>query len=145
MSNNSTKKKILFLCTGNSCRSQIAEGLCRSIHNDRTEVFSAGIEKHGLNPYAVKVMSEVGIDISNHKSKLVTDIPVIKFDYVFTVCGHANENCPLFSGNAKVIHAGFQDPPKMAEKCKTEEEKINCYREVRDQIKNFIVNLDENM
>ncbi len=131
-------KKILFLCTGNSCRSQMAEGWTKFLKKDEIEAYSAGIETHGLNPYAVKVMAESGVDISNHKSTNVKDFIDVDFDYVITVCGHANENCPVFPGNAKIIHVGFDDPPTLALELKTEEEKLNCYRRVRDEIKNFI-------
>lgn len=137
----SKKTKILFLCTGNSCRSQMAEGWTRHLKNSEFEVYSAGIEKHGLNPYAVKVMAEAGVDISKHYSKLLSELKGIEFDCVITVCGHANENCPFFPGKTKVIHVGFEDPPKLVLNAKTEEEKLNCYRKVRDQIKDFVVNI----
>jgi len=132
------KLKILFLCTGNSCRSQMAEGWCRHLKGDIIEAYSAGIETHGLNPYAVKVMAEAGVDISGHKSKLLTDLDGIDFDYVVTVCGHAHESCPFFPAKSKVIHVGFDDPPKLAKEVENEEDKLNCYRRVRDQIKEFI-------
>lgn len=135
------KLKILFLCTGNSCRSQMAEGWCRYLKSDIIEAYSAGIETHGLNPYAVKVMAECGVDISGHKSKLLTSLDGIEFDYVVTVCGHAHETCPFFPAKAKVVHVGFDDPPKLAKDAQTEEEKLNCYRRVRDQIKKFIEDL----
>lgn len=136
-----SKLKILFLCTGNSCRSQMAEGWARHLKGDVIEAYSAGIETHGLNPYAVKVMAEAGVDISGHKSKLLTDLNGIDFDYVVTVCGHAHETCPLFPAKAKVIHVGFDDPPKLAKYLTDEEEKLNCYRLVRDEIKKFIESL----
>ena len=132
------KLKILFLCTGNSCRSQMAEGWCRHLKGDIIEAYSAGIETHGLNPYAVKVMAEAGVDISGHKLKLLTDLAGIDFDYVVTVCGHAHESCPFFPAKSKVIHVGFDDPPKLAKDVETEEDKLNCYRRVRDEIKKFI-------
>ena len=132
-------KKILFLCTGNSCRSQMAEGWTKVLKK-KIEVYSAGIETHGLNSYAVKVMAESGVDISNHKSTNIKDLMHIDFDFVMTVCGHANENCPVFPGNAKIIHVGFDDPPTLALNLETEEEKLNCYRRVRDEIKNFVGN-----
>ncbi|MFA6103923.1 MAG: arsenate reductase ArsC [Victivallaceae bacterium] len=135
------KLKILFLCTGNSCRSQMAEGWCRHLKGDLIEAYSAGIETHGLNPYAVKVMAEAGVDISGHKSKLLTDLNGIDFDYVVTVCGHAHETCPFFPAKAKVVHVGFDDPPKLAKALNDEEKKLNCYRRVRDQIKKFIERL----
>ncbi len=137
------KLKILFLCTGNSCRSQMAEGWCRHLKGDIIDAYSAGIETHGLNPCAVKVMAEVGVDISNHHSKLLAELESIEFDYVITVCGHAHESCPFFPGNAKVVHAGFDDPPKLAEAAATEEDKLNCYRRVRDEIKKYVVSLPQ--
>ncbi len=137
------KLKILFLCTGNSCRSQMAEGWCRYLKGDIIKPYSAGIETHGLNQYAVNVMKEAGIDISNHESKLIASLDNICFDYVVTVCGHADENCPVFPGKTKVIHVGFEDPPKLAQHLKDEEEKLGCYRKVRDQIKEFVENLPQ--
>jgi arsenate reductase len=139
------KLKILFLCTGNSCRSQMAEGWAHALKSDVIEAWSAGIETHGLNPNAVKVMAEAGVNISGHKSENVADLLHIPFDYVITVCGHANEHCPLFPGKAKVIHVGFDDPPKLAAHVTGEEEKLNCYRRVRDEIKAFIETLPEKM
>lgn len=135
------KLKVLFLCTGNSCRSQMAEGWTRHLKSDIIEPYSAGIETHGLNPYAVKVMQEAGIDISGHKSQHIDEFTDADLDYVVTVCGHANENCPVFPAKCKVINVGFDDPPKMAEEFEEEEDKLNCYREVRDQIKAFIQKL----
>ncbi len=137
------KFKILFLCTGNSCRSQMAEGWARYLKADVIEPYSAGIETHGLNPSAVKVMAEMGVDISSHRSKLVSDLNDIKFDYVVTVCEHASENCPIFPGNAEVIHVGFDDPPKLAKEAETEEQALDCYRRVRDEIKEFVKTLPE--
>jgi arsenate reductase len=139
------KLKILFLCTGNSCRSQMAEGFTRAIKGDEIEAFSAGIETHGLNPDAVKVMKEAGVDISSHKSQNITEFKEETFDYVVTVCGHAHETCPFFPGNSKVVHVGFDDPPKLALEFDDEEEKLNCYRKVRDQIKEFVSKLPENL
>ncbi|WP_027357711.1 arsenate reductase ArsC [Desulforegula conservatrix] len=137
------KKKILFLCTGNSCRSQMAEGWAKHLKGDVVESYSAGIETHGLNPNAVKVMAEAGVDISGHKSENVNDLLHIQFDYVVTVCGHANENCPFFPGKAKVVHVGFDDPPALAKAVEGEEEKLNCYRRVRDEIRAFVETLPE--
>ena len=132
------KLKILFLCTGNSCRSQMAEGWARHLKGDIIDAYSAGIETHGLNTHAVKVMAEAGVDISKHTSKNVAELKDIRFDYVVTVCGHANENCPFFQGKTKVIHVGFDDPPKLAKSAKSEEEALTCYRRVRDQIRDFV-------
>jgi arsenate reductase len=134
------KLKILFLCTGNSCRSQMAEGWARHLKDDVLDVYSAGIETHGLNLKAVKVMAEAGVNISKHRSKNVEELKDIKFDYVVTVCGHANENCPFFPGNAKVLHVGFDDPPKLAKSAVTEAEALDCYRRVRDEIRDFVEN-----
>lgn len=131
------KLNVLFLCTGNSCRSQMAEGFARYYHGDKINFYSAGTEKHGLNPNALKVMLESGVDISHHYSKNVEDLGQIHFDFVYTVCGHANENCPCFSGNAKIIHVGFDDPPKLAQGLTNEEEILSYYRRVRDEIKEF--------
>jgi len=132
------KLKILFLCTGNSCRSQMAEGWARALKGDVVEAYSAGIETHGLNPNAVKVMAEAGVDISGHTSKNVDTLLDVPFDYVVTVCGHANENCPVFPGAAKVVHVGFDDPPALARQAEGEEEKLACYRRVRDEIRAFV-------
>lgn len=133
-----SKSRILFLCTGNSCRSQMAEGWARALRGDEIEAHSAGIETHGLNPRAVKVMAEAGVDISAHRSKLLAELKDITFDYVVTVCGHAHENCPIFPGITRVIHAGFDDPPRLARKAKSEDEALAHYRRVRDEIRAFI-------
>ena len=140
---NQAKPKVLFLCTGNSCRSQMAEGWTRAMWGDLIDAYSAGIETHGLNPNAVKVMAEANIDISGHQSKLVDDLMAIKFDLVVTVCDHAHETCPMFPGGAKVIHVGFDDPPKLAESAETDEAKLDCYRRVRDEIKAFVETLPD--
>jgi len=137
------KSKILFLCTGNSCRSQMAEGWTRHLKGDRIEARSAGIETHGLNPLAVKVMTEAGIDISHHASTHVEELIHISFDYVITVCDHAAEHCPVFPGRAEVIHHGFDDPPKLAAKAATVEEALKHYRRVRDEIKAFVETLPD--
>jgi arsenate reductase len=137
------KLKVLFLCTGNSCRSQMAEGWARHLKEDVLEAYSAGIETHGLNPNAVKVMAEAGVDISAHSSKLLSDVMNIQFDYVVTVCDHASENCPVFPGDAKIIHVGFDDPPKLAKEAGTEEQALDCYRRVRDEIMQFVETLPE--
>lgn len=136
-------KRILFLCTGNSCRSQMAEGWARHLHGDKFEIESAGIEKHGLNPNAVKVMAEAGVDISAHQSQSLDDFEDLNFDIVFTVCGHADETCPAFMGKAKKIHVGFDDPPKLAKTAASEEEALGHYRRVRDEIKAFAERLAE--
>ena len=130
---------ILFLCTGNSCRSQMAEGLCRSLRGDTFRPWSAGIETHGLNPLAVKVMAEIGIDISGHQSKTTADLPAM--DYVVTVCGNANETCPVFPAKTKIVHKGFDDPPALARTAQTEADALPHYRRVRDEIKSYILSL----
>ncbi len=135
------KLKVLFLCTGNSCRSQMAEGWARHLKGDVIEAYSAGIETHGLNPHAVRVMAEAGVDISAHRSKHVDEIREIPFDYVVTVCDHAYESCPLFPGKTKVIHVGFDDPPRLAKEVKTEQEALDHYRRVRDEIRRFVESL----
>ena len=135
------KLKVLFLCTGNSCRSQMAEGWARQLKGDVIEPYSAGIEKHGMNPHAIHVMAEAGVDISKNYSKTPQDIGLVEFDYVVTVCGHADENCPTFPGNTKVVHVGFEDPPKLTRQLPDGEEKLAVYRRVRDEIRNFIQTL----
>ncbi len=137
--------RILFLCTGNSCRSQMAEGWTRALRGDRIEAFSAGIETHGLNPRAVQVMAEAGVDISGQRSKTVTDLPTQDFDYVVTVCDHAHESCPFFPGKTKVVHVGFDDPPRLAQEAKSDEEALVHYRRVRDEIKAFVETLPEGL
>ncbi|HEV8606547.1 MAG TPA: arsenate reductase ArsC [Tepidisphaeraceae bacterium] len=137
--------KILFLCTGNSCRSQMAEGFARALKSGQIEPYSAGIEPQGLNPNAVKVMAEAGIDISRHKSKHVDDLQHIPLDYVVTVCGHASENCPVFPRKAKIVHVGFDDPPELAENAASEEEALGHYRRVRDEIRCFIEQLPQSL
>ena len=139
------KIKVLFLCTGNSCRSQMAEGWARRLKGDVIEPYSAGIETHGMNPNAVKVMAEAGVDITTQRSKHVDELKDVPLDYVVTVCAHANESCPVFPGKAKVIHVGFEDPPKLAKTAKTEEEALNHYRRVRDEIRKFVQTLPQSL
>lgn len=139
-------KKVLFLCTGNSCRSQMAEGWARALKGDVIEAYSAGITTHGLNPHAVAVMQEAGVDISSHRSKQVTDLLDVPFDYVITVCGHAHETCPRFPGAAtKVVHHGFDDPPYLASLLPEDavNERLDCYRRVRDEIRAYVEQLPE--
>ena len=138
------KLKILFLCTGNSCRSQMAGGWARHLKGDAIEAYSAGIETHGLNPNAVKVMAEAGVDISGQKSKNVNDLMDVPFDVVVTVCGHANETCPAWLGKkTTMVHVGFDDPPKLAKTAKSPEEALQHYRRVRDEIKTFVATLPD--
>jgi arsenate reductase len=133
--------KVLFLCTGNSCRSQMAEGWARHLKADQIEAYSAGIKAHGLNADAVRVMAETGVDISGQHSKRLEELPNVDFDYVVTVCDRAHESCPVFWGKAKVVHVGFDDPPRLAAQAKTEEERLAPYRRVRDEIRTFIETL----
>ena len=139
------KLEILFLCTGNSCRSQMAEGWARHLKGDYLQAFSAGTKPQGLNPLAVKVMAEVGVDISAQISKHVDTLAAVNFDYVITFCDAVDQACPVFSGCAKKIHRGFDDPPKLAQDAKTEAEALSHYRRVRDEIKDFIETLPETL
>lgn len=127
-------KKILVLCTGNSCRSQIAEGYLRYFSNGKADIFSAGIEAHGVNPKAITIMEEDGIDISAHTSDVVSAYQDIGFDYVITVCDNANENCPYFPSSAKKFHHNFPDPAKATG---SEDEIKQAFRNVRNQIKTY--------
>jgi arsenate reductase len=137
------KLKVLFLCTGNSCRSQMAEGWARALKGDVIEAFSAGLVAHGQNPKAIQVMAEAGVDISGQASKTLASLGRQDFDAVITVCGHADEHCPIFPGPTRKIHRGFDDPPLLAKDAKTEEEALNAYRRVRDEIKAYILTLPE--
>lgn len=139
------KKKVLFLCTGNSCRSQMAEGLAANLIDDYVESYSAGIETHGMNPYAVKAMSEMGIDITHQKSQHLSELDHVSFDYVVTLCSHAHENCPVFPYETKVLHKGFDDPPKLASREQSEEAKLSHYIRVRDEIKTFLETLPQKL
>ena len=123
----------------------MAEGWARHLKGDRIEPYSAGLEAHGLNPRAVKVMEEAGVDISAQKSQKVEEVLQVPFDYVVTVCGHADENCPVFPGNIRMVHKGFDDPPKLAQDAKSEEEALSHYRRVRDEIKQFIHSIPETL
>ncbi len=138
-------QKILFLCTGNSCRSQMAEGFTRELKGDRFTAYSAGVDPHGMNPLACQVMEEAGVDISGGHSKHVDELKDITFDYVVTVCGHADETCPRFPGKTKVIHRGFDDPPRLAKGTSTDEEALPHYRRVRDEIKLWVQTLPEGL
>ena len=135
------KLKVLFLCTGNSCRSQMAEGWAKKLKGDTVEAYSAGVEPHGMNARAVKVMAEAGVDISDHHSKHLDELKNVPFDYVVTVCDNANETCPIFPGKVKRFHVGFDDPPRLAKNAKSEEEALNIYRRVRDEIRAFVERL----
>jgi arsenate reductase (thioredoxin) len=139
------KLKVLFLCTGNACRSQMAEGWARRLKGDVIEAYSAGIAPHGLDPRAVAVMAEVGVDISGHRSKHLDEVKDVPFDYVVTVCEHAHESCPLFPGKTKVVHVGFDDPPRLAGQAKDEHEALGHYRRVRDEIRRFVESLPDGL
>ena len=123
----------------------MAEGWTKKLKGDVIESYSAGIETHGLNPNAVKVMAEADVDISTHRSKHLDEVKNIDFDFVVTVCDNANENCPIFPGKTRQVHAGFDDPPKLAKNAKTENEALNVYRRVRDEIKDFVQTLPETL
>ena len=133
----SRKLRILFLCTGNTCRSQMAEGLTRHLKSDIIEPYSAGVDSGVMNTRAVKSMTEIGIDISGES------LGHIAFDYVITLCDHANESCPLFPGKTKRLHWGFEDPPKLAENAATEAEAMSHYHRVRDEIKSLVEKLPD--
>lgn len=140
-----SKQRILFLCTGNSCRSQMAEGLLKNLHGDRYEAHSAGTRPQALNPLAIKAMLEIGIDISTHRSKHLDELRGQNFDYVISVCSAAREACPVWQGSAKVLHQGFEDPPALAAAAKTDEERMPHYRRVRDEIRRFIADFPTNL
>lgn len=135
------KPRILFLCTGNSCRSQMAEGWARHLKHDELTAYSAGIEPHGMNERAIQVMKEAGVDISSQYSKHLNDLRDVSFQFVVTVCNNASEACPIFPGQTKVFHVGFEDPPRLATNAKTEEEAFSHYRRVRDEIREFVETL----
>jgi len=132
--------KVLFLCTGNSCRSQIAEGWARHLKSDVIEAYSAGIRPIGVNPKTIQVMAEAGVDISDHTSKRVDELVGINFDYVVTVCDNAREQCPTFPGQAKLVHKAFDDPYFATG---SEEEIMAVFRRVRDDIRAFIETLPD--
>lgn len=138
------RKRVMFLCTGNSCRSQMAEGWARHLLGETIDATSAGTQPHGLNPLAVRAMREAGVDITSHTSKLPEACEPSTLDLVVTVCGHAHENCPVFlstNPRTRVVHRGFDDPPKLAEGAKDDEEAMPHYRRVRDEIRALIETL----
>ena len=139
------KVKILFLCTGNSCRSQMAEGWTRKLKGDFIEAYSAGVAPSIIDPRAVKVMAEAGVDISGQRSKDVDEFAGIQFDYVVTLCNHANESCPIFPGKTKRIHRGFDDPPVLAAGASDEGAAMEHYRSVRDEIRSFVEGLPDSL
>ena len=123
----------------------MAEGWARALKADHFDAYSAGIEKHGLNPYAVRAMGEAGVDISAQQSQNVEDLGPVEFDVVVTVCGHADEHCPTFAGNARIVHVPFDDPPELAAEIADEEEKMGPYRRVRDEIRRFVEGLPQSL
>lgn len=139
------RKKILFLCTGNSCRSQMAEAWTNRLKGDQFEAYSAGVEPKGVDPKAVKAMAEAGISISEQSSKDIDSLGNLEFDYVVTLCDNARESCPFFPAKTLLMHRGFDDPPKLAEDMDDEEESMGHYRRVRDEIKAFVENLPETL
>ena len=140
-----SKLKVLYLCTGNSCRSQMAEGWTRYLRGDVIDSWSAGTVPKSLDPRAVEVMREAGVDISEHRSKAVDELLDLELDYVVTVCDGARESCPVFPGRARIVHRGFEDPPKLAEQAASEEEALLYYRKVRDQIREFVESQPEGL
>ena len=137
------KKKVLFLCTGNSCRSQMAEGWLRHLKGDKFAAFSAGVAKHGMNQHAIKVMQEAGVDISGQHSKLLGELETLDFDLVVTVCGNAHESCPVFPGRARIVHVPFDDPPALTRGLTEESDIMPVYRRVRDEIAAFISGIEK--
>jgi arsenate reductase len=141
----SSKLKVLFLCTGNSCRSQMAEGYARALKGDLIEPFSAGVMAAGVHPNAVKVMGEDGVDISGQTSQVLDEFIEVEFNYVITLCGHAAANCPFFPGAVKRIHHPFDDPPSLAVTARNQEEALSHFRRVRDEIKAYILGMPANL
>jgi arsenate reductase len=143
MTRTDTRTKILFLCTGNSCRSQMAEGWARALHGKGYDVYSAGLEARGLDLRAVRVMDEAGVAIIGQSSKTLDSLGALDFDLVVTVCADADRNCPAFGDRTRTIHVGFDDPPRLAADAKSEEEALAHYRRVRDEIHRFVSTLPE--
>jgi arsenate reductase len=139
------KVKVLFLCTGNSCRSQMAEGWTRVLKGDVIESYSAGVQPHGIDPRAVLAMAEAGVDISGHHSKDVSTLDSMDFDFVITVCDRAHESCPFFPAKTRVLHVGFDDPPRLAASASSEAEAMHHYRRVRDEIRLFVERMPVNL
>lgn len=137
----SRKRNILFLCTANACRSQMAEGWARHLHGEKMQAFSAGVAPRSVDPLAIRVMAEAGVDLATHRSKSVHDLLEVPFDLVVTVCDGAHEQCPIFPGRAKILHHGFADPPALARGAQSEAEVLACYRRVRDEIRAFVAAL----
>ncbi len=140
-----SKIRILYLCTGNSCRSQMAEAWSNLLKSDLIEAHSAGVDPKGVDPRAIKAMAEVGLDISFQKSKSIDDVMEMDFDYVITLCDNAQKSCPAFPARVAVLHVGFDDPPRLAVGAATEEEAMAHYRRIRDEIKDFVLTLPESL
>ncbi|TAN08248.1 MAG: arsenate reductase ArsC [Rhodanobacteraceae bacterium] len=132
------RQRILFICTGNACRSQMAEAWTRHLLGDRIEAFSAGTAPHAMDPRALAVMRECGVDMSGQRPKPLADVSDLPFDLVVTVCDHAATACPVWPGTARTVHHGFDDPPRLARGAKDEREALQAYRRVRDQIRDFV-------
>jgi arsenate reductase len=139
------KIKILFLCTGNSCRSQMAEAWTRTLKGDVIDAYSAGTEPKGVDSLAVKAMAEVNIDISSYRSKSTTEFMDLEFDYVITLCDNAQKACPFFPAKTRVLHHGFEDPPVLAAEARSEEEAMLHYRRIRDEIRAYVETLPESL
>ena len=137
--------RILFVCTGNACRSQMAEGFARALWGETMTALSAGVTPKGLDPRAVTVMAEVGVDISAQTSKALSELPHLDFDAVITLCDQAGAACPNVPGPGRHIHAGFQDPPELAAGAATEEEALAPYRRVRDAIRDYVLQLPQRL
>ncbi len=140
-----TKLRVLFLCTGNSCRSQMAEAWARSLKGDLLKPYSAGTVPKGVDPRAVRAMAEAGIDISHQRSKSVAVVADMQFDYVITLCDDAQQACPFFPAKTRLLHVGFDDPPRLAEGARDEEEAMQPYRRVRDEIRAYVETLPESL
>ena len=139
------RKRVLFICTHNSARSQMAEAFLNTLYGERFVAFSAGTHPSGVHPYAIRVMKEEGVDLFTQRSKSIDEFLEMQCDYVITVCRHADKICPSFPGKTKIIRAGFDDPPKLAEGAKSEKEALSHYRRVRDEIKAFVSRLYEEL
>jgi arsenate reductase (thioredoxin) len=135
--------RVLFLCTGNSCRSQMAEGWTRHLLKDQVEVGSAGVAPHGMDPRAVRAMAEAGVDISGQRSKHLDELADLEFDFVITLCDDAQQSCPVFPAKVRVLHRGFDDPPRLAAGAQDEEQVMGHYRRVRDEIRAFVEGLSQ--
>ena len=135
------KLRVLFLCTGNSARSQIAEAFANELAGDRVQAWSAGTRPKGMDPRVVRVMAEVGIDVSAQRSKSIDEVRDVPFDLVVTVCDAARESCPVFPARARQVHAGFDDPPRLAATARDEAEALSIYRRIRDELRAFVERL----